>query len=235
MGNTKRVLLKISGELLNSWSDVSYVHEMIIEVAQKIVALQKKWYEIVIVIGAWNLWRAKDMQWLGIERVKSDYIGMTAIIMNATVLNEVIQQQGGSSIVYAPAETQIPNCTQVYTVRDAKHSLASWDMVLCSWGVSLPYSTTDFVAIQRALELECDMVIKITKVDGLYDKDPHVHADAKRFDEISYDEALHLQVAVMDQHALALARMNDVVLYICHMDELAMLGTKDIKGTRVHV
>jgi uridylate kinase len=92
----------------------------------------------------------------------------------------------------------------------------------------MPFSTTDSAAVQRALELSCDLVIKATKVDGVYTKDPNKFSDAVRYDEISYDEALEQQLDIMDHHAFALARRYSMVLYICHMDILDLVGTSDM-------
>jgi uridylate kinase len=101
--------------------------------------------------------------------------------------------------------------------------------------LSLPYNTTDATAVQRALELGCNTVIKATKVDGVYDKDPNKYPDAKKYETLSYEQALQEQLTIMDQHAFALARSEQLPLYVCHMNDLAMRGTSDMNGTAVGV
>lgn len=231
----KRVLLKLSGEMLQTWPEGVYTAEAIDKVAKTLVELQASWLEIVVVLWWWNIWRSRDTASLGIDRVVSDYLWMTGTIMNAVVVAETIRNLWWNAIVYWPASTQIPNATHVYSAIEARSSVHAWNIVFCSWWIFLPYATTDSTAVQRALELQCDTVIKATKVDGVYTKDPNKYEDAERYDELTYNEALEKQLDIMDHHALALARKQEMVLYICHMDMLDLLGTNAMKWTHIHV
>lgn len=231
----KKLLLKLSGEAYAAWTDDIYDKDALHAIATKILALRDAGYQIAIVTWWGNIWRWKDTQHLDLPRVTSDFLGMTATVMNAVVLSQTLEQIAGkwSAIAYSPQVTQIPTWTHPYSIHEAKSKLQSGTVVVYGWWTPLPFCTTDFTAVQRALELQCDVLVKATKVEGIYDKDPHKYSDAQKFDTITYDEVLMHGLEIMDQQAFALAKSQSLSLYVCHMDRLAMYGHDAIQGTYV--
>ena len=219
---------------MNGGGDSVYEYDAIRAVVNNIAQLHKKWLEIVLVVGAGNLRRRRDNQESGIERSRSDYLGMTATVMNAVVFSDLLRQASLQSIVYSPESLQIPNGTRPYNISEAREQLSQGNIVLCSWWVFMPYNTTDAAAVQRALELNCDLVVKWTRVDGVYDKDPLQYDDAVKFERLTWQDALGEEIKVMDQPAMAMARVNQLPIYVCHIESIAHIGIGKLdQGTMV--
>jgi len=229
----KKILLKLSGELI-SWDNFMFDYDKIQEITKKVVKLSKEWLNIAIVCGAWNIWRYRDTLNAGIDRVKSDHLGMMATVMNAVLLNEKVIQNGWKWIVFSQSWTHIPPITKEYNSLSAREKMNDWYITFCAGGSGNPYSTTDLGAILRALELECDAVVKITKVDWIYDKDPKKYKDAIRFEKITFQKAIELGIEIMDQSAIWMAKENKKPIFVCNIDQIENL-TKNPIWTRVHV
>lgn len=223
----KKVLLKLSGEALSNGGAEVYDYAKLDDLLDKISDLSHR-VELGIVVWGGNIWRYKDNVGTGIERVTSDYIGMTATIINAIVLSEKLAQRGCSVSVYSPGNMQIPNCTRVYDVHKVRSDLAAGNIVFCAGGTWNPYATTDSAAIFRALELNCDVMIKATKVDGIYTDDPARVPDAQKYDVLHLDEAFELQVNIMDHPALALAADEQLPIWVCRLHDIDKYGDEHI-------
>lgn len=223
----KNLMLKLSGEAMWDEQGNVYDYERLDHILSQMAYLAQR-HALAVVIGWGNIWRYRDNIKTGIERVTSDYVGMTATIINAIVLSEKMAQRGHKIIVYTPKHMQIPNCTHPYNVHQAREHLRNGRIVFCAGGTGNPYATTDAAAVGKALELKCDMVIKATKVDGVYTADPFQDPKATKYQEITRNEALDRRVAVMDYPALALAAEERLPIWVCRLDQIAQLGEKEI-------
>lgn len=210
MPNYKRVLLKISGEALADGFGFDYgkLHD----IASQVVAVWKKGIQIVIVIGAGNIWRYRDTTESGIERTASDAMGMLATIMNAVALQSAIEKQG--AVTRVCSAINVPQLAEPYLRRRAERHLEKKRIVICAGGTGNPYFTTDSAAALRALELECDVILKASNVDGIYDKDPNKFSNAKKYDVLSFQKAIEKNLKVMDQSAFSLCREQNLPIVV---------------------
>lgn len=231
MKDFKRILIKLSWESI-SGSDFMFDYDKIDQIAKDIINLHQKWIEIAIVCGAGNIRRYRDTVEAGIDRVKSDHLGMMATVMNAVLINDKIVKNGQKWIVFSSLGVHIPPITKEYNSLSARKKLSDWYIVFCAGGSGNPYSTTDLGAVLRALELECDVVVKATKVDGIYNKDPKKYQDAKKIQNITFEEIGQLWLNVMDQSAVWMARENNMPIFVCNMDQLFTFS-KNTQWTRV--
>ncbi len=217
-----RVLLKISGEALagqqTGWLD--YV--MLDEVCDKITNLVKKWIEVGLVVWAWNFIRGSEIEKINIDRCNGDNMGMLAININAIALSDVLNRKW--------IHTKILNSFWIDGIADRfnKHKaikdLQSGKVIIFAGWTGNPYFTTDTAGVLRGLEIEADMMIKATKVNGVYDKDPMKFEDAVFIPQASYDEVITKNLRVMDQTAIALAKENSMKLKVVSLyDEDAIL------------
>lgn len=216
---TKKVMLKLSGEVF-AWNGHIFDYERVDYIAMKLVKFLDAWYEVAVVCWAGNIWRWRDTKEAKIDRVKSDHLWMMATVMNAVLLCERVIQNWGKGVVFSPTWVHIPPITKEYNTLTARRRMKRWKIVFCAWGTGNPFSTTDSWAILRALELECEIVIKATKVDGVYTKDPNRFDDATKYTTITYEEALEKSIKVMDQSALWMAKEEKMPIFVCHLDEL---------------
>lgn len=229
----KRILLKLSGEALQweQWYGID--PSFLAFLAKKIVHLvQKESLEIVIVIGGGNIFRGIELEAGGFDRVTGDYMGMMGTIINGLAVGEAIENQGVDVRVMSAIPTQ--RVAEDFIRRRALRHIEKGRVVICVWGSGNPYFTTDSCAVLRALELGCDVVVKATKVDGIYDKDPKKYADAVRHETLHLHEVLHRDIRVMDQSAIALANDEGMPIYVCKIEDIDKLATEDIIGTFVH-
>lgn len=227
-----RILLKLSGEAIGG-ANALHDHERIDTLVEKILWLSTSWVEIAVVCWWGNIRRARDQIDAGIDRVKSDHIWMMAWVINAVVLNERINAKWGDCVIYSAHAVNVPTVTNPYNAIKARRDLGKKRIVLCAWGVGYPYFTHDSAAVLRWLELQCDVVVKCTKVDGVYDADPLQDPKAKKFTMVTLAEVLDLWLKVMDRSALALANDESMPLYVCNMDAIDSLKTGDAWWTLV--
>lgn len=212
----RRILLKLSGEQLQGQFDSGFDPTRAKWIAQQLRETVETGAEIVIMVGGGNYARGAQLAGHGIGRVTADNIGMLATVMNALAIADVFNDCG----VPARALTNIKadQVADQFTHRRAISHLAKGRVVIVAGGIGRPYLTTDTAAVSLALELECEVIIKTTKVDGVYDKDPHQHDDATKFHHISYQEALaNDRIRVMDKAALGLAMEQGKPVIICDL------------------
>ncbi|MBP5531263.1 MAG: UMP kinase [Lentisphaeria bacterium] len=207
-----RVLLKLSGEALKGQRDFGYDAAAIRAVVDKIKAVIERGAEVAIVVGAGNIWRGKMCGSDGMDRVNADKMGMLATVMNAMALREFFVEAGVPVLI----QCAIPMGTFVttYDREQAIRALESGQVVIFAGGTGNPFFTTDTAATLRALETDCDAVLKATKVDGVYSADPMKDPDAVRYSELSFDEALEKHLSVMDAAAFSLCRDNDLPVIV---------------------
>jgi uridylate kinase len=204
MPKRSRILLKLSGETLLGQHESGIDFSVLGNLAEQILALQADGHEVAVVLGAGNIWRFRDHKESHIDRVSSDYMGMLATIMNSVALMSAIEQKGGT--VRVCSALNIPAMAEPYIKRRAMRHLEKGRIVISAGGTGNPYFTTDTAAALRALELECDLLIKATNTDGVYSDDPKKNKMAKLYKKISYDEVLEKDLKVMDGAAIALCR-----------------------------
>lgn len=199
----KRIMLKLSGEALSKPGKGQGINqEVLLAVAVRIAEVAKKGIQVVVVVGGGNIWRYRDTKGSGIERTVSDAMGMLATIMNSVALQAALETQGMETRVLSAID--VPQLAEVFIRRRAIRHLEKGRIVICAGGTGNPYFTTDSAAALRALELNCDALLKATNVDGIYDRDPNQHKNAKLYKTLSYQEALEKHLNVMDQSAFSL-------------------------------
>jgi uridylate kinase len=214
MGTLKyrRILLKLGGEALAGEGGFGIDPDRADIVAGKVRRLRDLGAEIAIVMGAGNLWRGKDGLAHGMERVTADHMGMLATVMNALALADALLRAGVEPRVQTAIDMHA--VAEPYIRGRAIRHMEKGRTVLLAAGTGNPYFTTDTAAALRAMEVHAEVLIKATKVDGVYDKDPRVCTDAKRFDHLSFIQAVNLRVGVMDSTALTLCMDNDLPIIV---------------------
>lgn len=210
----QRVLLKLSGEALGDPSGKGIDVTRSEAIARQVAGIIAKGVQVGIVIGGGNLWRGAGQAHL--DRTTSDYIGMLATVMNGLALQSVFE--GIGVVTRVQSALTITRVAEPYIRRRAMRHLEKGRVVIFSAGTGNPYFTTDSAAALRANEIGADILLKATKVDGVYDKDPMKHADAVRYSSLTYQEALEKQLGVMDQTALTLCRDNNLPIVVFDMD-----------------
>ena len=197
----RRLLLKLSGEFLagNGYGIDPAVAEAIAAQIKPVVDLE---VQLAIVIGAGNIWRGKDGLEHGMERATADYMGMLATVMNSLALQDALERAGMITRVQTAVEMRA--VAEPYIRRRAIRHLEKGRIVIFAAGTGNPYFTTDTAAALRAMEIDAQVLLKATKVDGIYDTDPLTNPNARRFDRLSYIEALNMGLKVMDSTALSL-------------------------------
>jgi len=210
------------------WIDVKFLQKL----AEKIVYLSKyAWMQVAIVVGGGNIFRWVKGASQGMNRTYADHMGMLATVMNAIALGDAIEKQGQE--VRVMSAIQMNQIAEPFIQKRALKHLQKWRVIILAWWTGNPYFSTDTAAVLRGLELGCDYVVKATKVDGIYDKDPVKHSDAKKFDVISLDEALKRGLRVMDQAAIALAADEGIPIFVCNINDVDKIGSQLERGTYV--
>lgn len=231
-----RIMLKLSGEAFSKELKGQGIHqETLHEVAKHIAEVSRKGIQLVIVVGGGNIWRYRDTKGSGIERTASDAMGMLATIMNSVALQAALESFGCQTRVLSAVH--VPSLAEAYIRRRAIRHLEKGRIVICAGGTGNPYFTTDSAAALRALELSCDLLLKATNVNGIYDKDPNAHADAKMYDDLTYQEALEKHLDVMDQAAFSLCQDQKLPIRVFNFFEegnLMKAATGEDIGTLVH-
>jgi len=212
-----RVLLKISGEALKGAQDHGYDAEAVRKVVRQVKKIMDQGVEVALVVGAGNIWRGVMGRSGGMDRVNADYMGMLATVMNALCLRDFFTAAGIPAVVQCAIRME-PIASGIN--RDAAvKALESGQLVIFAGGTGSPFFTTDTTAVLRALETDCDAVLKATKVDGVYTADPVKDPSAQRFAELSFDEALARQLKVMDSTAFSMCRDNDLPIIVFNFGE----------------
>ncbi|WGH78749.1 UMP kinase [Jannaschia ovalis] len=211
-----RVMLKISGEALMGDQGFGLHPPTVERIAREVQSVQQMGVEVCMVIGGGNIFRGLQGSAQGMERTTADYMGMLATVMNALAMQGALEALGlHTRVISAIPMDQV---CEPYIRRRAVRHLEKKRIVIFAAGTGNPYFTTDTAATLRASEMACEAIFKGTKVDGVYDKDPMKHADAKRYEQISYDEVLSKHLKVMDASAIALARENGLPIIVFSLD-----------------
>lgn len=212
----KRILLKLSGEQLQGELSGGFDTERAKWIAREVAKAREIGTEVVIMVGGGNYARGAQLANESIQRVTADNVGMLATLMNALAVADVFNSEGVAT--RALSNVKADQLVDQFTNRRAISHLAKGRVIVVAGGIGRPFLTTDTAALSLALELECDVVIKTTKVDGVYDKDPNKHDDATKFDTITHHEALSdANIAVMDKAALGLAMEQNKPVIICDL------------------
>ena len=213
----RRILLKLSGEALMGSEDYGIDPKVINRLANEVIEAQAAGAESALVVGGGNIFRGAGLAAGGMDRVTGDHMGMLATVINALAMQDALEKLGGKARVMSAIK--INDVCEDYIRRRAIRHLEKGRLVIFAAGTGNPFFTTDSGAALRAIEIGADLLLKATKVDGVYDKDPNKHPDAVRFDQLSYDEVLARNLQVMDTAAFALARDSDLPLRIFDMSQ----------------
>jgi len=211
----KRVLLKLSGEALMGSRSYGIDPEMVRRISAEIIEVAARGVEFGIVIGGGNIFRGLQASEQGMDRAQADYMGMLATMINCLALQSAMEKMGAAVRVLSALD--IKEVAETYIHRRAMRHLEKGRMLIFACGTGHPYFTTDTAAVLRAVEIKADVIIKATKVDGVYDKDPVKHPDAIRYDKISYTDALAGNLKVMDATAISMCRDNSLPLVVFNL------------------
>ena len=217
-----RILLKLSGEALAGPEGYGVDPKRAEDIAQRVHAVRELGVDVTIVIGAGNLWRGKAGLDRGMDRATADYMGMLATVMNALALMDAMERMGMTTRVQSAIEMHA--VAEPYIRRRAIRHLEKGRVVILGGGTGNPYFSTDTAAALRAMEIDADVLIKATKVDGVYDSDPMKNSDAVRFDRLTYLEAINRRLAVMDSTALSLCMDNHLPIIVLNLWQPDVLG-----------
>lgn len=223
----KRILLKLSGEALMGNADFGIDPEVISRFAKEIAELSTQGVELGVVIGGGNIFRGAGLAESGMDRVSGDHMGMLATVMNALALQDALEQQGAFCRVMSAI--QINEVCEDYLRRRAIRHLEKGRVVIFAAGTGNPFFTTDSAASLRAVEINADLLLKATQVDGIYDSDPKKNPDAVRYTELSYNEAIDKRLGVMDTTALVMCQEQKMPLRVFDVHQKDNL-TKIIYG-----
>jgi uridylate kinase len=213
----ERILLKLGGEALADEDGFGIDPLRAEYVAERVIQVRSMGVQVAIVIGAGNLWRGREGIERGMERATADYMGMLGTVMNSLALMDAIERAGADTRVMSAVEMRA--VAEPYIRRRAIRHLEKDRIVILGGGTGNPYFSTDTAAALRAMEIEAGIVIKATKVDGIYDADPEKNPDAKRFEALTYIEALNLRLQVMDSTAISLCMDNQLPLIVLDMGQ----------------
>ncbi len=208
----KRVLLKISGESLKGAETFGYDGSAVEAIVNKIKQVIDNGMEVALVCGAGNIWRGVTGAAGGMDRVNADYMGMLGTVMNALCLRDFFNRAGLDAVVQC--SVPMPPIAKGIDRIEANKALEAGKVVIFAGGTGCPFFTTDTTAVLRALENDCEAVLKATKVDGIYSADPFKFPDAERFTEISFDEAISRRLKVMDTSAFSMCRDNNLPIIV---------------------
>ncbi len=208
----RRILLKLSGESFSTQGKLGIDFEIVRQVAEQIKLCHQSGIEIAVVIGGGNLFRGQAAESSGMDRATADYMGMLATIMNAMALQNACESI--NLITRVQSAIEMKSIAESYIRRKAMRHLEKNRIVIFAGGTGNPYFTTDTTAALRATEIGCEVILKATKVDGVYDADPNKVSDARRFKSISYMESIQRRLKVMDTTALTLCMENNIPIIV---------------------
>ncbi len=226
----KRILLKLSGESLAGENKQGIDTERLNQYAEQVKAIAQRGVQIGIVIGGGNIFRGLSGAKIGFDRVKGDQMGMLATVINALALQSALEAIGQP--VRVLTSIRMEPIGDFYSPAKAIRLLEKGNVVILAGGTGAPYFTTDTGSSLRALEIKADVMLKGTRVDGIYTADPERDPKATKFDEITYDEVIRRGLKVMDLTATAMAKENGLPIYVFNMDELGNLA-RVIDGEKI--
>jgi uridylate kinase len=208
----KRVLLKISGEVLMGSQPFGIDLDTVGRVADEVISCANDGSQLALVIGGGNIFRGLAGAAKGMDRVSADHMGIMATVMNALAMQGVLKSRGADARVLSAIA--MPTVCETYSPAKGRHHLEQGRIVICAAGTGLPFFTTDTGAALRAAELQCDALLKGTSVDGVYSADPKKDPSARRYETITFDEILGQDLRIMDPAAIALARDNGIPVVV---------------------
>lgn len=211
----RRILLKLSGEALMGQQSYGVDPDVLAQVAEEVSELSSMGVEVGIVIGGGNIFRGAGLAQGGMDRVTGDHMGMLATVINALAIQDAIERAGRFSRVMSAI--RINQVCEDYIRRRAVRHLEKGRIVVFAAGTGNPFFTTDSAAALRAIEINAELMIKATKVDGVYDSDPMKSKDARRFERLTFDDALERRLGVMDTTALVMCRDNGLPIRVMNM------------------
>ena len=230
----KRVLLKLSGEALSGDKKFGFDDATVTVVANQVKQLVDQGIEVGIVIGGGNFWRGRTSE--TIDRTKADQIGMLATVMNCIYVSEIFRSVGMKTNVLTPFECG--SFTKLFSKDRANKYFEKGMVVFFAGGTGHPYFSTDTATVLRAIEIEADVILLAKAIDGVYDSDPKTNPDAKRYDEVSIQEVIDKQLAVVDLTASILSMENKMPMYVFGLNEensIVKAISGDFNGTKVTV
>ena len=234
MNNVKRVLLKLSGEALAGDKKTGFDEETVVGVAKQIKVLTEQGYEIGIIIGGGNFWRGRTSE--KIDRTKADSIGMLATVMNCLYVSEIFRTEGMKTEILTPFTCGA--FTELFSKDNAVEALTQGKVVFFAGGIGHPYFSTDMGTVLYAIEIEADIILSAKSIDGVYDSDPAVNPDAKKFDEISIKDVVDKKLGVIDLAASVLCMENKMPMLMFGLNEKdSIINTVNGKftGTKITV
>lgn len=211
----KRVLLKLSGEVMAGKQGTGIDNETVIEICKSVKKISDEGVDIAIVIGGGNFWRGRTSEHM--DRARADHIGMIATAMNSLAMCDALEQLGADVRVQTAIEMR--QIAEPYIRSRAIRHLEKGRIVIFACGTGSPFFTTDTAAALRSVEIEADVLLKGTNVDGIYDKDPNAFEDAVKFDTVTFKEVLNRDLKVMDSTAFSLCKDNDMPILVFNLDE----------------
>lgn len=226
----KRILLKLSGESLMGEQEYGISPEMLSQYASEIKQAKELGAEIAIVIGGGNIFRGLQGAAKGMDRVQGDYMGMLATVINSMALQSELEQQGVATELLSGLAIE-PICKET-SRRRMISSLKEGKVVIIAGGTGNPYFTTDTASTLRAIEMQADVILKGTRVDGVYTADPEKDPSATKYSTLTYDEALSKKLKIMDLTAFALCQENKMPIYVFDMNTIGNLQ-KVVKGEHI--
>lgn len=230
----KRILLKLSGEALIGDGVYGISPPVIERIASEVKVLHDAGVEVAVVIGGGNIFRGVAGAAKGMDRTSADYMGMLATVINSIALQDGFENQGLFTRVMSGLE--MPRVAEPFIRRRAIRHLEKGRIVVFAAGTGNPYFTTDTAAALRAVEINADVILKATKVDGIYDSDPMLNPDAKRFEQLSYDECMMKKLKVMDTTSISLCSENEMPIVVFNLnvdDNIVNAVLKQSVGTRI--
>jgi uridylate kinase len=217
MTRYKRPLLKLSGEAFGAPGEMGINRDRLLTIANMVKSVIEMPVELGVVVGGGNFVRGAQLNIDCIQKATADYMGMLATVMNAVALQDACESIGLETRVLSSID--VPRVAEKWVRRRAIRHMQRGRLVIIAAGTGNPHFTTDTAAAQRAVELGCDVIIKATKVDGVYDKDPKQNADAQRIERLTYQDAIERNLRFMDQTAIALCREHRMPLIVMDMSE----------------
>ncbi len=211
----KRILLKLSGEVFSGTQDFGISHDVMSNIAQDLKAVYDLGTEIGIVIGGGNIFRGVSENSRRMDRVSADYMGMLATVINSLALQDYLEKRGVQTRVLSAIEMR--QVAEPFIRRRATRHLEKGRLVLFAAGTGNPFFTTDTAAALRAIEMNAEVILKATKVDGVYDKDPLLHPQAQKFDHITYQDVIAKNLKVMDLTAITLCMDNNLPIIVFNL------------------
>lgn len=230
----QRVLLKLSGESFRGQEQYGLDWDIVHGIAEEIEETAQTGLEVAIVVGGGNIWRGQQAAQQGMERAAADYAGMIATVINALALQDALERRGLATRVQSAIEMQ--EVAEPLIRRRAIRHLEKGRVVIFAAGTGNPFFTTDTAAVLRAVEVGAEVIAKATDVDGVYDKDPHQHTDARRYEQLNYVEALSRGLKVMDATAISLSMDNNLPIIVFNINvpgNIYKALTGDVVGTLV--